>query len=162
MSGRGGTGYRLDNNMLVFNKCSTSINSNSHKALRYKNLARCANYRAAKLEYNRSFVSLSPLLVISATEEQECFPVVPRCIFLLIQQTSHMSHNRRNVKKKSSSQGGLPTDYTFVPPTGKPLGWLSAQERRQEILCLFMLELYLHRQDFQKRKKLPEAVLELS
>lgn len=38
----GGTDYQLDNTF-VFSKCDTSINSNSQKALRCKNLARHAN-----------------------------------------------------------------------------------------------------------------------
>lgn len=82
MSGGRGISYHLGNNTLIFSKCNTSINSNSHKALRYKNVAKHANWRAAKLEYNKSFMFLSPLLIISTTKEQERFPVVPRRIFL--------------------------------------------------------------------------------
>lgn len=41
--GGGGTIYQLGSNMFVFNKCDMNINSNSHKALRCKILARHAN-----------------------------------------------------------------------------------------------------------------------
>lgn len=96
----GGTVYQLGSNMFVFNKCDMNINSNSHKALRCKILARHANWRTAKLDYKKSFTSLPPLLIISTTEEQECLPVVPRCIFLLIQQTSHHESWPQKCKEK--------------------------------------------------------------
>lgn len=119
---------KRDNNALLFTKCNPSINSSSHKALRYKSSGRHANEGLQSC----STMSAACLLPISrhlhhrGAAALSCSPRT--CLSV------NAAQQYRESPQQLASRAAV--HYTFIPPTGNPHGWLSAQEWHKEILCL--------------------------
>lgn len=93
----------------------------------------------------------SPSVVVSTTEEQQRFPVVPRRVFLLTQQSSTVSH-------QSSCQGG-PQHVTRSSHPQEIHTDDSLSGMTQGNCLPLIWELYLHRQTARDEKP-PKALLE--
>lgn len=105
---------RRDNNALVFTKCNPSINSSSHKVLKYKTSGRHAN---------------EGLQSWSTTNAACPFPVSRRlrhrgAAALSCSPQTCLSVNTAEQHHESPEQlpRRAPARYTFIPPTGNPHG----------------------------------------
>lgn len=107
-------GKRRDNNKLLFTKCNPSINSSSHKALRYKTSGRHANEGLQSWSTRRAACPLpvSRRLRHRGAAALSCSPQT--CLSVNAEQ-QHPESPERLPRR-------APAHYTFTPPTGNPHG----------------------------------------
>lgn len=108
-----------------FTKCNPSINPSSHKALGYKTSGRHANEGLQSWSTTRA-LPVSRHLHHRGAAVLSCSPRT--CPSVKAAQ-QHPESPQQLLRRALAP-------YTFIPPTGNPYGWLSAQEWHKEILCL--------------------------